>query len=86
MQDRSHSHYEVAGREIVAEGTDLRVQVLTLAHGRAYPRYESRVPKTAPGALEFGSSAAPPLSDRKITSVLRVTPSRSISSSKRPTC
>ena len=44
MQDRSHSHYEVAGREIVAEGTDLRVQVLTLAHGQCVPwHYHSAI-------------------------------------------
>src|ERR1700686_4110990 len=37
MQVRSRSHYEIAERELVAEGADLRVQVLTLASGQAVP-------------------------------------------------
>jgi len=44
MQDRSRSNYEVADREIVAEGTDLRVQVLTLAEGQCVPwHYHSAI-------------------------------------------
>src|SRR5204863_7538682 len=34
MQTRSRGDYTIAGRELVAEGADLRVQVLTLAAGR----------------------------------------------------
>src|SRR5206468_13041871 len=34
MQTRSRGDYTIAGRELVAEGTDLRVQVLTLAAGQ----------------------------------------------------
>ena len=37
MQDRSRGNYEIAGREIVAEGADLRVSVLTLAAGQEVP-------------------------------------------------
>jgi len=37
MQDRSRGSYEIAGREIVAEGADLRVSVLTLAAGQEVP-------------------------------------------------
>ena len=37
MQSRSRSNYEIAGRELVAEGADLRVQVLTLAKGQCVP-------------------------------------------------
>lgn len=37
MQSRSRSNYEIAGREIVAEGADLRVSVLTLAAGQEVP-------------------------------------------------
>ena len=44
MQVRSRSDYEVAHREIVAEGTDLRVQVLTLAGGQCVPwHYHSAI-------------------------------------------
>ena len=44
MQDRSRSNYEIAGREIVAEGADLRVQVLTLASGQCVPwHYHSAI-------------------------------------------
>ena len=44
MQDRSRSNYEVAHREIVADGADLRVQVLTLAAGQCVPwHYHSAV-------------------------------------------
>ena len=37
MQDRSRGSYEIAGREIVAEGADLRVSVLTLDRDRCVP-------------------------------------------------
>lgn len=37
MQDRSRGNYEIAGREIVAEGADLRVSVLALAAGQEVP-------------------------------------------------
>lgn len=37
METRTIGRYDVAGREIVAEGADLRVQVLTLAAGQAVP-------------------------------------------------
>lgn len=44
MEVRTRGSYEVAGREIVAEGADLRVQVLTLAAGQAVPwHYHSEV-------------------------------------------
>ena len=44
MQVRSRSHYDVADREIVAEGADLRVQVLTLSHGQCVPwHYHSEI-------------------------------------------
>lgn len=44
MQVRSRSDYEIAGREIVAEGADLRVQVLTLAEGQCVPwHYHSEI-------------------------------------------
>lgn len=37
MQSRSRGSYPLAGRELVAEGTDLRVQVLTLDPGQCVP-------------------------------------------------
>ena len=37
MQVRSQGSYEIEARELVAEGSDLRVQVLTLAAGQAVP-------------------------------------------------
>ena len=44
MEVRSRSHYEVAGREIVAEGADLRAQVLALAEGQCVPwHYHSAI-------------------------------------------
>jgi len=44
MQVRSRSNYEIADREIVAEGADLRVQVLTLADGQCVPwHYHSAI-------------------------------------------
>ena len=44
MEIRSRSNYRIAGRELVAEGADLRVQVLTLAAGECVPwHYHSEV-------------------------------------------
>jgi quercetin dioxygenase-like cupin family protein len=44
MQTRSLGNYELAGREIVAEGADLRAQVLTLAAGQSVPwHYHSAI-------------------------------------------
>ena len=37
MQDRSRDDYRISGREIVAEGADLRVSVLTLGAGECVP-------------------------------------------------
>lgn len=37
MEVREGPAYDVAGREVVAEGADLRIQVLTLAAGQAVP-------------------------------------------------
>ena len=37
MEVRTRGSYELAGRELVAEGSDLRVQVLTLAAGQCVP-------------------------------------------------
>lgn len=44
MQNRSLGSYPIAGREIVAEGTDLRVSVLTLDRGQCVPwHYHSEI-------------------------------------------
>lgn len=44
MEMRTRSNYEIAGRELVAEGSDLRVQVLTLAAGQCVPwHYHSEI-------------------------------------------
>jgi quercetin dioxygenase-like cupin family protein len=44
MQSRSRGDYEIAGRELIAEGADLRVQILTLARGQCVPwHYHSAV-------------------------------------------
>src|SRR5271156_4204217 len=44
MQNRNRGSYEIAGSEIVAEGADLRVSVLTLAAGQCVPwHYHSAV-------------------------------------------
>jgi quercetin dioxygenase-like cupin family protein len=44
MQVRSQNALEIAGREVVAEGSDLRVQVLTLAAGQCVPwHYHSEI-------------------------------------------
>ncbi len=37
MEISGRANYEVAGRETVAEGADLRVQVLTLGAGQSVP-------------------------------------------------
>ena len=37
MQTRNRADYTIAGHELVAEGADLRVQVLTLAAGQCVP-------------------------------------------------
>jgi hypothetical protein len=37
METRNRRDYTIAGRELVAEGADLRVQVLTLAAGQCVP-------------------------------------------------
>jgi quercetin dioxygenase-like cupin family protein len=45
MQNRNRGSYEIAGTEIVAEGADLRVSVLTLAAGQCVPwHYHSDIP------------------------------------------
>src|SRR5271155_2016716 len=44
MQNRNRGSYEIAGSEIVAEGADLRVSVLTLAAGQCDPwQYHSDI-------------------------------------------
>lgn len=44
MQNRTQGNYEIAGRELVAEGADLRVTVLTLARGQCVPwHYHSEI-------------------------------------------
>lgn len=44
MEAHSRGSYTIASREIVAEGADLRVQVLTLAAGQAIPwHYHSEI-------------------------------------------
>ena len=44
MEVRTRGDYEIAGRELVAEGADLRVQVLTLAAGQCIPwHYHSEI-------------------------------------------
>ena len=44
MQTRSRGDYIIAGRELVAEGADLRVQVLSLAAGQCVPwHYHSEI-------------------------------------------
>jgi len=44
MEVRSSGGYEIAGHELVAEGADLRVQVLTLAAGQCVPwHYHSEI-------------------------------------------
>jgi quercetin dioxygenase-like cupin family protein len=44
MQVRSRGDYRISGHELVAEGADLRVQVLTLAAGECIPwHYHSEI-------------------------------------------
>jgi len=44
MEARSSGSYDIAGRETVAEGSDLRVQVLTLGPGQRVPwHYHSEI-------------------------------------------
>ena len=44
MDVRTKGSYEIAHRELVAEGADLRVQVLTLAAGQSVPwHYHSEI-------------------------------------------
>jgi len=44
MQERSRWNYPIAGREVIADGTDLRVQVLTLDAGQSVPwHYHSEI-------------------------------------------
>jgi quercetin dioxygenase-like cupin family protein len=44
MQTRNRGDYTIAGRELVAEGADLRVQVLSLAAGQCVPwHYHSEI-------------------------------------------
>jgi quercetin dioxygenase-like cupin family protein len=44
MQIHTRSEYAFAGRELVAEGADLRVQVLTLTAGQCVPwHYHSEI-------------------------------------------
>jgi quercetin dioxygenase-like cupin family protein len=44
---RTRTDYEIADRELVAEGADLRVQVLTLAAGQCVPwHYHSEIADT----------------------------------------
>ena len=44
MEKRNLGNYEIAGQELVAEGADLQVQVLTLAAGQSVPwHYHSEI-------------------------------------------
>ena len=44
MEKRSTGDYEIDGQEVVAEGADLQVQVLTLGAGQAVPwHYHSEI-------------------------------------------
>ena len=44
MEERTIGSYDIAHRETVAEGADLRVQVLTLAEGQCVPwHYHSAI-------------------------------------------
>jgi quercetin dioxygenase-like cupin family protein len=44
MQNRNRGKYEIAGSEVVAEGADMRVSVLTLAAGQSVPwHYHSEI-------------------------------------------
>jgi quercetin dioxygenase-like cupin family protein len=44
MQNRNRGSYEIAGSEIVSEGADIRVSILTLAAGQEVPwHYHSEI-------------------------------------------
>jgi hypothetical protein len=44
MESRNRGNYSIAGRELIAESKDLRVQVLTLAAGECVPwHYHSEI-------------------------------------------
>jgi quercetin dioxygenase-like cupin family protein len=44
MKERSRGNYAIAGREVVAEGADLRVMIMTLAAGECVPwHYHSEI-------------------------------------------
>jgi quercetin dioxygenase-like cupin family protein len=44
MQDRNRGNYEIAASEVVSEGADVRVSVLTLAAGQEVPwHYHSEI-------------------------------------------
>jgi quercetin dioxygenase-like cupin family protein len=44
MQNRNRGSYEIAGSEVVSEGADMRVSVLTLAAGQEVPwHYHSEI-------------------------------------------
>jgi len=59
MDVRSRGTYEIAERELVAEGADLRVQVLTLAAGQCVPwHYHTEVTDSFVG-LEAVPSSRP---------------------------
>jgi quercetin dioxygenase-like cupin family protein len=47
MQYRSRGNYVIAGREMISEGADVQVQVLTLAAGQSIPwHYHSELSDT----------------------------------------
>ncbi|HLI22188.1 MAG TPA: cupin domain-containing protein [Stellaceae bacterium] len=47
MEKRSRGNYEIAGREMIAEGADMQVQVLILAAGQCVPwHYHSEIGDT----------------------------------------
>ena len=44
MKERSRGNYAIAGREVVADGTDIRATILTLAAGECVPwHYHSEI-------------------------------------------
>lgn len=47
MEKRSRGNYVIAGRDLVAEGADMQVQLLTLAAGQSIPwHYHSEISDT----------------------------------------
>jgi len=47
MEARTRGNYDIASREMVAEGSDLRVQILTLSAGQSVPwHYHSEIGDT----------------------------------------